>query len=1552
MAGRVTWSAPQQPDEIRDAAAKPLPQRLKDSIGALVGAPGSDDNQSPSSLYGMLRANAVKAANLDASDADDKLLIDLLAALVDNARRDAISRASVLIPAAASGKDVGRRLTVGAPPVTFRIDQLRSFAGSEDLWTRLAGLGVLISRTASFDDAPADWWTLNVATLHIPESTSGTRAPLGPDNAVAVDQSGWPSGSIVDPVAMQVGETDGVRSALVSYDNRSLVGEMQSDAELDQPVGATTMFRRIEAYAFPPPAASYRLPALSFGYAYHVLPYVIGQGGALPPILRRSEDHPLQRKDAITASDGSKRIRLDNDPKDFRRTALYRRTRTIGAPRLANGKLPGIPDGVPPLALELPIRPPPVTIGPNVDGRFFIDKDGTSGVLDFRPPSGADTPGLRFEIGGIRWGTAGAGKLSLRFRGRSAAGDVMPPVTADLPDISQGRFRIDLFSDDAGCAKSDESQGYAEDAFNFSAPTALDAKLKDVTAWRSVSVEIIADKEVEFEPPTVTPIARVKQNDGSSKLEIVAKTRLAPECGHQSRTVTVMDGIKAGPVTGRTSLSIEVSRPSLEFGTYERWINAPLFETTLASAKSIAKSSIDAAHATTTRVAAPNVDVSLDDPAVTALFAELVCIFPQRITTFPMARLGEAWTALDDVLGFSLTGQRKPTKRAIAVQLVNDKAQVGISGSIVSVLAGSIYELRIYPGVPDSQPSLSLFGRDARLSPAVRGTMRKCPIDPSMRLGSPLVVTIEVATDTTPKHLVVTKREQRLVVSQIRPPQVPEDRISVSLADDFVRDGKSYPSMRYCHLAALISQRWSWRGRPLDDLWPSYNAKISDDAFDTFFDVAFSDRRDDDVGDILERRIERSHAYGGRERRDGPVDRTPTLFDRSLEWKGGVNLWRHGVRMTSRYAAMRPGSANLVVYSHLGGNGPATWQNDIVLDRPAQRQPKRPGLALVLPLTEPMMAHGTVPPLLALFNERLFAGLHVGDGVEVAIDTSRHPLPLIERLGVEIATVAKAITDFPPPAPDDEEKQAELQRLQQRHNALEAQLSMIKRHTPPALKFWQERGPDPIRTGAGADGSILPLRLDGPIGYTFDLGTEAARFDHAGYLISPIHQDLAPWSLVKLRFRRHESPEGLDPATNLTKDGPAASGRDLPAKYQTLKPAKYRLANSRALMANPPRRKEIVFPTEHEGLVIDLPESAPLTTESKSNIRVSFVGDIKPVPPKVPPEPIPDQHWVQINFARDLDKGQLTLSFETDLGDAGTWSTPVQDGTVPAIRLVLSARDKPQTGEPYEPAGDIAVRVRLNRSEAIDAIEKAEENRWLAVACIPLLSSRVIAIDEPVVVEVAPKLSEQAGAIIAPIRLSTFTPALWCQFTEAMSLFDATFTDRAKATVSVDELGIKVSKTTTTIVARNGTLQSLAAIAAGNGQNDGSQVEELVVLVMTRYIRDVFDRIRERPVAAKLLDPNTLAIDLSNPDWPPLPRKDGKDIPLTAADMGTEGRVRFLKILRGKTRLRGGFLDDDAVFPKDFFSLDMLDSAEPMNPPDSKAMILGTSLPIEWKRES
>jgi hypothetical protein len=229
-----------------------------------------------------------------------------------------------------------------------------------------------------------------------------------------------------------------------------------------------------------------------------------------------------------------------------------------------------------------------------------------------------------------------------------------------------------------------------------------------------------------------------------------------------------------------------------------------------------------------------------------------------------------------------------------------------------------------------------------------------------------------------------------------------------------------------------------------------------------------------------------------------------------------------------------------------------TWQNEVVLDRSVGRQPKRPGLALVLPLTEPMMAHGAVPPLLALFNDRLFPNFHIGDGIEVAIETARHPFPLIARLKHEMATVEEAIRVFPPP--QDEDQEAEKQRLVDRLAELTARHDSIKPHTLPALKFLQEQGPDGIRTGESADGTILPLRLDGPIGYTFDLKTEAGRFDHAGILITPVHQELTPWSMVKLRFRRHEAPEGLDPTMELTKDGAAPNSGGRPSELHPLKP--------------------------------------------------------------------------------------------------------------------------------------------------------------------------------------------------------------------------------------------------------------------------------------------------------------------------------------------------------------------------------------------------------------
>src|SRR5262249_41667867 len=146
------------------------------------------------------------------------------------------------------------------------------------------------------------------------------------------------------------------------------------------------------------------------------------------------------------------------------------------------------------------------------------------------------------------WGADGVGTLTLKFTGRNAAGDIVEGGDT-LQGIAAGRVRIDLFDDAVTREDSTEQQDWAEDAFQFEAPVALSPTLQDVAKWRNVSIIVAADKEVDIEPPVVTPIVRVKQQDGTWLTQIVGKARIAPESSHQSRTVVMIDGIKDSLLT-------------------------------------------------------------------------------------------------------------------------------------------------------------------------------------------------------------------------------------------------------------------------------------------------------------------------------------------------------------------------------------------------------------------------------------------------------------------------------------------------------------------------------------------------------------------------------------------------------------------------------------------------------------------------------------------------------------------------------------------------------------------------------------------------------------------------------------------------------------------------------------------------------------------------------------------------------------------------------------------------------------------------------------------
>jgi hypothetical protein len=308
--------------------------------------------------------------------------------------------------------------------------------------------------------------------------------------------------------------------------------------------------------------------------------------------------------------------------------------------------------------------------------------------------------------------------------------------------------------------------------------------------------------------------------------------------------------------------------------------------------------------------------------------------------------------------------------------------------------------------------------------------------------------------------------------------------------------------------------------------------------------------------------------------------------------------------------------------------------------------------------------------------------------------------------------------------------------------------------------------------------------------------------------------------------------------------------------------------------------------------------------------------------------------WVKIDFdVTDSNSVKtVVLKFSTELGSAGAWELKFPaDG-----KLLLRT---------YKPAGDVALQARVAR-DTTDQMASPNDNRWLSIACLPLTTSKEIKISDPVIVVI-----KAAGAqpTISPVRLSPFTPALWCQFAEAMSLFDASIdgvdkpvpvtTDNLFATIAMNGTKLTVACTDAA-----GNLLKLRSLALGRTPGAGppaGQLEEVLVLVVTRSIHDALDRIQERPVAVKLWDPKATTLDLADADWPG---------PIKAADLGDGGRIRFLRILRPKTYAAGGYVETSPKFPQDFFQFETIEGDVEMNPRDAIGMVLGMSLPISWKR--
>jgi hypothetical protein len=1523
------------------------------------------------------------------------------------------------------------RIAVKAEPIIFPIDQPQPFDGAEDIWSMFAGMGILAGvSTSATDSWPTNdiWYSLNVASMYAPGVDDKTHARKALDDSNRVGDAG-----AFDPVPLQISETGSVRAANVTYENRSLVGEMPHDPGHTRSRAAGNVPRRIEAYGFPV-GPNFKLPALCFGKRYFFLPYLIGHGGALPVCLRdptvaaatklrpKTNGRIALTSQSLAGDLAGSGMSVD----DVVRAVDYRRTTPVAAPRLANERgLPGIPDGVDALAAEIPVKPTAITLAAGESTYFYRNKERTEGVLEFTSPPGERA--LQIDFGGLWSNASPRGGLRVMITGRSATdplkNEPLLDVTitagagADWPAdlrcglrIVAGSYGLDLFQQQL-------PDGIVERPPQFAHSRTISTTAIDFSLWNafSICIENNGTSDTTFIPPVVS----TGTNQGDDRQVADPHEVPLPEAAHK-RAITVLDGI--GSSGALTSVDLLVRRPAVEFATYERWINWDLTDKEIQDALDDAHSLVVGKNPTAAD------DLTIDDPAVERIVVELVGLFPD-LTYYGRALLPKDWSAKAAVIGGINTSVTDAQTLTVSV---GQQAST-IAGTVQKIVLakGGVYELRLYGAVPEAKQAFaaSLPDTGARFGNGVwQGLPKFSGGGKTYRLGAPLVRTFEVATPEMPElwSYDAQQTEKPLDIRRASPPAVPADRAPVALTQDFVK--ANYRLLRYISHVSLLSQRWGWRGRPLPMLRPDDLAGVGDAAVRLLDDVmknhphakdfeeaAFIDRRVDDIGVIEATKLHLAHVLPPAA---GAADGRPPIFVKDLRYRGGANWWRFALEATSRYAAMKPSRSDLIAYTHIDPTSKFTphWHTLVVRDRDTGRKPKRPGLLLVLPLTETVMADAAVPPLLAIFSEPMFANFHIGDGVEAALDYVRHPLPdaavnwsedesrqvsgLLSDMAKAYGAVMAAVRDEKPDQrdaaalqlriatatfnrlvrgrqaalaaiaaqkardrvvqvarePDSPDQERRLHDAQVESSAAESALAAANADVltaqqqldattagqivnlpnlqPLVQRFWPQIGPDPIITVMGHSGRPVPIRVDGPLGYTFDVETEAPNFGRSGYLMTPVAgQDaipgipgfggqetgaIQPWTLLRARFRRLEVIE-LSNYQRLEPTSDASGSVPL-------------LLSSEGISAPP----SSAIPREfHEGLVVEFPE----IDAAGAGATISVAKGTS----------FPAQQWSNryVRVKASVSVETLTVFLDTDLGPAGTYNVALLPTTRLWLRLVLSQREKPEKSEqPYEPVLDVSVRLLMDDDE-VDGLARSQAGAWLTVACLPLLAGgKTFKPSDPVYVNAVPDGDAKHAPQVVGARLTPFTPPLWCQFTQDVSRFDVTTTapNATSQSCPVGSLAATLDGNNApqlTLVADDGSLQSIQSVK-WLATDPTSQIEGVVAAIVTEFVTDAFDRLRERPVGVYRIVDGARASG-ANPGGPVTMKPMWSPEAAAPAAKLTRARVRLMSLMRLK------MLDPWRPPPEtlaDYFA-ESFDDAIAMEAADANGRILGVSKPIE-----
>lgn len=320
--------------------------------------------------------------------------------LSDDARkalRDAVAQfadaeAKQLVPPAPATDDLTPDET--APPLFMQVDRVGQFAGltttggDDDLLRRVAGVGVLIRQPKNAPDKLSfkdeEWRCLNMTALNA-RTTGDGESKYDPvlDFAVA-------------PVRIVYRE--GARQAVLNYNNHPLVAESPAAKfaalkEFRDEYDYSSAAGVAAAYRYPavkPPGEKpdkynwAKLASLKFGQFYQVLVYLIGNSGTLPKEL--ANGHPAKIRDERLipgAPDEFKKVGKPTTPiEESLRSVRYLRRVRVGLPRVApvnnRSPLPVMPTDVFPLARELGLQ---ALTENHRTAWFFADKVSGSGTL-------------------------------------------------------------------------------------------------------------------------------------------------------------------------------------------------------------------------------------------------------------------------------------------------------------------------------------------------------------------------------------------------------------------------------------------------------------------------------------------------------------------------------------------------------------------------------------------------------------------------------------------------------------------------------------------------------------------------------------------------------------------------------------------------------------------------------------------------------------------------------------------------------------------------------------------------------------------------------------------------------------------------------------------------------------------------------------------------------------------------------------------------------------------------------------------------------------------